>query len=449
MKRQFLRSLGGCLLACAVALPLASCSKNKEQKAEIETLRQELRDRDTNIETIQSQSQELSRKNSELSAKTNEAEQKALQLESQLAQYKSDLESLRGAKANEAAQTSIQTPSQVLESAKTQLVKQLAAVLLIEGDVTSGRGSLIQADGKTWLYSTPQVFSGNSKFTIKGADGTALTKIGGFQMAADANLARVEIQQEMPTKFEFDAKASVDTTTPLVTVSAGSNGEAPQESDCRIARTVGNDFELTINTIPASYGCPLLSAQSGKVIAILGSGAAETAPTLWPNTQQAPVSDPITRAARINRTIEWKPATIAAFLAERHKIDDINKTSRLLFAMAAVKVVGTSLQLNAALGSGGATVLKVLEQNAALPMVAELMKIQTDLDVKKMGIATNDIKRRLSSILSQAKTASARQIQEVKGSAFSSFHRPAAELALKWRAEAEQATTAALDIIGR
>lgn len=93
--------------------------------------------------------------------------------------------------------------------------------------------------------------------------------------------------------------------------------------------------------------------------------------------------------------------------------------------------------------------LKELEQNAALPMVAELMKLNSALTDTKTRVAVRDITRRLSSILSQANSASSRQVQDMKTIVFSFCHRPAAELALKWRAEADQALNASLDKFGR
>ena len=438
------------MLACVVALPLAGCS-NKKDKAEIESLKQEVIDREASVDSLRTKSEDLERTKSELASKVTEADNKASVLQSELDQVKADLEALRNAKSAEAtAQTRTQSPAKVLETAKAQIAKQLAAVVMIEGDVTSGRGTVVQADGKTWLYTSPQVFSGNAKFSIKSADGATVSKFGAFQLAADANLARLEIQQEMPVKFVVDGAAAIEPTTPLMAVSPGSGSAAPQTNECHATRTVGNDFEIESYALQQSGGCPVLGAESGKVVAIIGS--AEAPPTLWPNTQPATVTDQNIRAARLNRTIDWKTTTIAGFLGERHKIEDINRTTRLLYALAAVKVSGESLQLDGPLGgAGGAntSVLKVLEQNATLPMVAELMKIKADLADKKMRIATRDISRRVASVLGQAKSASTRQIQDLKTVVFSPYHRSAVELALKWRGEADQALNTTMDATGR
>ena len=440
------------MLACAVALPLAGCS-NKKDKDEIVSLKQEVLDREATLDSLRTQNEELVRTNSGLTSKVNEADNKTSTLQSQLDQVKADLDALRNAKAAEAATSRTQSPAKAMEATKAQLTKQLAAVVMIEGDVTSGRGTVVQADGKTWLYTSPQVFSGNSKFSIKNAGGAAISKFGAFQLATDANLVRLEIQQEMPVKFEVDSAATIDATTPLLAVNAGAAGAAPQANECHATRTAGNDFEIESYALQQSGGCPVIAAASGKVVAIIGS--VDAPPTLWPNTQPTTGSDQNIRAACLNRTIDWKTTTIGGFLGERHKIEDINRTTRLLYALAAVKVNGESLQLDAPLGGagnlGGAnmSVLKVFDQNTSLPMVAELMKIKADLADKKVRIAARDISRRVSSILSQAKSASTHQVQDLKSVVFSPYHRPAAELALKWRAEADQVLNATIDAIGR
>ena len=447
------------MLACAVALPLASCS-NKKDKTEIQSLKQDVSERDSSLDSLRSRSEELERKNSELTSKVNEAENRANTLQSQFDQVKADLDALRNAKSSEAAvQARTQSPAKNLENTKAKVAKQIAAVVLIEGDVSSGRGTVVQADGKTWLYTSPQVFSGNAKFSIKNTDGTAVSKFGAFQFATDANLVRLEIQQEMPVKFEVDNAATIEATTPLTAVSAtpaaaGSAATEPQPNECHATRTSGNVFEIESYALQQCGGCPVLSAESGKVVAIISSP--ETPPTLWPNTQAAYGTDQNIRAARLNRSIDWKSTTIATFLGERHKIEDINRTTRLLYAFAAVKINGESLQLEGSLGgaAGGiggttTTVLKVLEQNTTLPMVAELMKAKTDLADKKVRSSARDINRRVSSILSQAKSASVRQAQDMKSVVFSPYHRAAAELALKWRAEADQALSTAIDAFAR
>ena len=156
MKYQSPMPLSGIMLACAVALPLAGCS-NKKDKAEIESLKQEVLDRESSLDSLRTRSEDLERAKSELTSKVNEAENKSAALHSQLDQAKADLESLRNAKSNEtAAQSRPQSPAKALEASKAQLTKQLAAVVTIEGDVASGRGTVVQADGKTWLYTTPQ-----------------------------------------------------------------------------------------------------------------------------------------------------------------------------------------------------------------------------------------------------------------------------------------------------
>ena len=449
MNIQFPGSLKAVLLACAVVLPLTGCSKNKAQKAEIESLTQEISDRDTNIQDLENRSTELEQKNAALEGKVSEAEQKANELADQLSRAKSDLEALQKAKATEQAQAATKTPTQVQEATKEQIDKQLPAIVKIEGDVTRSHGVLVQADGKTWMYAAAQGLSGNTKLTIKGADGTAITKFGEFQVATDTSLVRLEIQQEMPVKIAMDNLATVDANTELVAVIPDPNGSGLQVLDCRISKTNGTDFDIETYATQQSQGCPLLAAASGKVIAIFSNGSTSADLTLWPNTQQNTGTEPRTRAARLNRTLEWKPSSLNAFLNERRKIDDLNKTTRLLHALASVTVTGESLQLGGTQGGGTTTMTQVIQQNATDPLVVALKKVQTDLANKKVRVAERDITRRLASILGDAQNASVRQVTEFKGTAFSFYHRPLVESTLKWRAEADQALKATLVTLAR
>ena len=224
--------------------------------------------------------------------------------------------------------------------------------------------------------------------------------------------------------------------------------------DARAAHSTDQGLELDSGYAnPQSDGCPVVATASGKIVAMFG--ATPAAPTLWPPVQAPGTTDSNARAARLNRTIAWQTGTLAGFLAERHKLDDFNRITQLLDALVAVKTSGESLAFDVSPGGGASgsqmttTVAKVLEQNATLPLVAELLKIKADLADKKMRRSARDINRRFGSVLSQAKTASARQVQDWKPAAFSPYYRPAAELALTWRSEADRALAARIDAVGR
>lgn len=438
------RSLGAALFACAVVLPLVSCSKNAAQKAEIESLQQEIADRDTNIQDLETRNTEFEQKNSALESKVSEAEQKAAEMEEQLTRAKSDLEALQKAKAAEQAQAITKTPTQILAATKERINKQLPAIVPIQGDVTRSRGVLMQADNKIWLYAAAQGLSGNTKLTIKGTDGTALTKFGEFQVASDTSLVRLEIQQEIAVKIAVDLTATVDADTPLVAVTADAQGGTLQMLDCRITKTIGSDFDLETYGTQQSQGCPLFAAESGKVVAIFSSGPTSGDLSLWSNPQQTTDYEQRTRAARLNRTIEWKPSSLNAFLDERRKIDDMNKTTRLLHALASVRVAGLSLQLGGAPGDGSTSMLQVIQQNSTHPLVVTLQKVQTDLANTKVRMAERDITRRIAKILGDAQILGTRQTTEFKGTVFSFYHRTFAENTLKWRGEADQALKATL-----
>ena len=442
MQFKFLSVVGRALCVCAVVFSLTACSKKKEHQAAIESLNQEIADRDVGIQDLETRRQELEQKNSELEIKASEAEQKAGQLEEQLRQAQSALDTLQQAK--EAETTKAKTPSQVIEESKAQLGKQAPAVLKIEGDASRGHGSIIQVDGKTWLYSVAQVFSGNAKLSIKDPEGKVLTQFGEFQVAADTSLVRLEIPQAMPVKLEIDPKATVATNTPLMAMSADSRNAGLQMLSCRVAKINDLDFEIDSNALSQNFGCPLFAADSGKVIAIFSPSMGEASRTLWPDDTSNRSDEARTRAVRLNRPIAWKPMNMTGFLEERRKIDDLNKITRMLHALASVKVSDEAIEFGGPIEGSRLAMAQVIQQNAAPGVAAALKKVQSDLANKKVRVAQRDILRGLVKILGETKSNGSRQATELKSIGLSAYHRALAGSALKWHAQADQAIDATL-----
>lgn len=439
MRAYFAKLSLAVLSACAMAFGTSSCSKSTELKAQVASMEQDLKERQTDIEDLRERIRVLEKENAELRDKGRSAEHAANETKNSLQLAQNDLEALRKARTADQERAKAQSPQQLLTNAKNQLNQQLAAVVTIEGDVASGRGFVVQADGKTWLYSTSQAFSGNTKLAVKDSSGTVLNKFGEFQMAADSSVVRLELQQDVPTKFEIAPPANIEPNANLVTLTIPREGGAVQLLECRALQAVGNDVELDVYGTEQSVGCPVIGADSGKIVGVLGSGSAAVGP-LWPNSPDpSSEADPRPRVQRLNRPLEWKTSNIGAFLAERKKIDELNKSTRLLRALSVVRPATTGLVLDGVVANGNVSARQVLEQNAANPVVAELVKFNTTLTSQKVKVAERDINRRVGAALEEAARASRKLAQELKALPISNYHRPLAEAALKWQAEAEAA----------
>lgn len=442
MTLRFTKRAAAACFACTLPFFTTACSKNADQQTKIKQLEQELQDQKHDNEKLRTYQEKIEREKSELKTKANQAEQAANIAKGQAATAQREAESLRAAKTAEVARTRSETPAKKIEARKSGFDEQLAAILIIDGDVSKGRGFLVKADGKTWLYSSAQSFSGNTKLTIKDSSGNIVTKLGEFQVSADSPVVRLEIQQEMPVSFELAPDGTVEASSSLMTASPSAETGALQAIECHPTDIVGNDFGLDASGEQSS-GLPVVATDSGKVVAIL----AQAPPTiaLWPDPQAGAFVDPVPpRAHRVNRSIDWKKSTIAAFLAERRKIDEINSTTRLLHAVAQVRFAGTELQIDGAITDSNLSIRQILDQNAALPMVVELKKLESDLSAKKVRASERDISRRVDRCFQEAASIGRRQTQDLKVANFSFLHKPSAEAALKWRAEADKALAATI-----
>lgn len=439
-----LPQLASALMAGGVTLLATGCSDDTEHKARIKDLEQEVQNYQGENQNLLSRTQELEAKNSELKEQAGNFEREATQAKRMAEDAQRALESMRAAKAAEVEQARSEAPEKKLAAVKSELSQQLAAVVSIDGDVSKGRGLIVKADGKTWLYASPQTLSGNSKLAITGPSGTTLNKFGEFQVAADSPLCRLEILQEVAPAFELAPDAKVEPLAGFITASPSTEGGPLQALECRSSDVTANDFGLETYLTEQSAGCPVIAADSGKVVGMLAPSTA--AASLWPDPLQAGYANPVTpRVQRINRTIEWRKSTLAAFLTERRKLDEFNQITRLLGALALVRYSTTGLELDGTIAGTSVTVSQVLEQNPSLPLVGELKKLHADLtSTKGVRLAGRDITRRLDRVFQDAVSIGKRQTQDIKVATLSPFHRTLAENSLKWRTEADQAMAKAI-----
>ncbi len=443
MTLRFTKRAAAACFACTLPFFTTACSKNAKQETKIKQLEQELQDQKHDNEKLRTYQQKLELEKAELKTKSSQAEQAANIAKGQATTAQREAESLRAAKTAEVARTRSETPAKKLDARKSGFEQQLAAILLLDGDVSKGRGFLVKAEGKTWLYSSAQSFSGNTRLTIKDTSGNIVTKLGEFQVAADSPVARLEIQQEMPVTFELAPDGPVEASSSLMTASPSAETGALQAIECHPTDIVGANFGLDASGEQSS-GLPVVATDSGKVVAMLAP--APLAIPLWPDPQAGSYVDPVPpRAHRVNRAIDWKKSSISAFLAERKKIDELNSTTRILHAVAQIRFAGNELQLDGSITDSNLSVRQILDQNAALPMVVELKKLHSDLSAKKVRASERDISRRVDRSFQEAASIGRRQTQDLKIANFSFLHKPSAEAALKWRAEADKALAATIE----
>lgn len=429
----------------ATAVFLTGC-KDEEQIRKVKELEEQAAGQASEIESLGNRLQETEKERDKLKGDLADASREANAAKQQAAQFQKQMEAMR--KIEEAARETARnaTRRNPSEESKSAVQKLLPAIWMIEGDQGSCRGIATEADGKTWLYFPATSLKGSAKLAVKDASGATVTKFGEFQIAADANLARLEIKQDVPVRIKLDMGAALGENPGILTTSIAAEGGAVKVDETQAGTVSANDIEFGSYNTAAIHGFPLFSAETGALLGITLPDAS-TAADLWETPQATPTG--LSHAARLNRTIDWKPSNMGALLAERRKIDELVRFTRLIDAVALLRPTATGLNTQAMVAGGSTSVRQILDSYKTTPGVPELIKLDESLAAQKVRISDADIKRQFSGLAGSFANSSRKAAADLKTVKPSPCYKSDAENALKWNEAAEKRLSEALASGGR
>lgn len=434
-----------CVPFIASAFLLTSC-KDETQTKRIKELEQENADRISEVETLGSQ---LTEKETEINKLRDdlEAAKRAARLAEDAAKVaQRDAELAKRSEEQLRERTRSKAAENPVETSRKAISEKLAAVWSIQGDKASCRGFVAEADGKTWLYFPATGLAGSSKLTVKDGDGNTVTKFGEFQVAADVNLARLEMKQEVPIRLKIDAAATLGEVPRLLIATADAAGGAPKIDESMAGTSTDQQLEYTSYGNKDFTGSPIFSAESGALMGII-LPAKPPATTLWETGDSPSVG--VAKAARLNRSIDWKPASIGAILSERRKIDELNRMTRLVEAAASIVPGTTGINMETTISGSSLSARQVFEENKSEPAIEGILKLNEGFANQKVKVSESDIKRQFGSAFGQLSNTSRKIATEARAIKPSPIYKSELEASLKWYDDAEKKLAATLAGAGR
>ncbi|MEM1083533.1 MAG: hypothetical protein AAGI48_05385 [Verrucomicrobiota bacterium] len=409
-------------------LLLPGC-ENKKQLAEIEELKTDLESARKDYDAWKERFEEEEQKSDELEEENFKLKREVGSLEKQVASAERDLERLR-ARAEREKEVKQRAPSarEKLAAAKEVAAGHLEAIVTVTGDVTKGSGTLVKADEKVWIYLPASTVAGNTRLEITTSDGTKLDKFGVFELAPDADLARLELKDEV--------EGALDPVEDSGLASGGSMlgvGNADTIIDSRVYEVGAKVIDAGSRFRETSTGSPMFSGESGALFGILAEKAAAER-TLWPQRGAAFKAQEV---SRIDREVKWTAVPIATFLAEAKTLADADRLTRLVFAFAATTPSTSGVAMSARVG-GSMTAEEVLEENKKVPAVEALFKLDEWLKEKGERASKADLDRQIGRTYSELLRISSRNTKKFEGERFSPYHSKVAAQSLEWRKEAEK-----------
>lgn len=310
------------------------------------------------------------------------------------------------------------------------------AVLIIEGDQSSGTGFVVATEGKKYIYTAAHVFSGNNKLTVRNATGTTFRKFGDLEAAEGADLVRMEILDEAKTSLQlFPVEAILQINTPIAALgNGGGNGVVSVEKG-QILGTSGDNLEVDAGIIQGNSGGPVVEVSSGKVVGLV-THLTNARDDVWSEgTRQGKVRR---FACRLNKEWTWKRMKIGNFLADAKTLDAFDEMTRLCFAIVQLEPREDGMRVSQGTAND-ALVMETIRNNGDKPLVKSLLQMNTDLASRKTSMSIPDLKKNFRSILSQARNQATLSNASLKPQNFAWFHRSRADGSLRAREECLEA----------
>jgi serine protease Do len=328
---------------------------------------------------------------------------------------------------------------------KEMAKRVLPSVVVIEGDASSGSGFILREGEKTYLYTAAHVLSGNSKLTAQTSDGTQYVKFGGFELAEGYDMARLEIEGEVADAAKLADPSALAIKRRIFAVGNSGGSGVLTVLDGEVTGLGPSEFELSSEIIKGNSGGPVFDAESGDVMGLV-TRAMAARDDIWSSDTRF---TQIRRfAGRLDGTITWKRMPIGSFLNERKQIDEIDRGTKLLFALSMLRPTTAGLRMDTKIKEG-VTAMQIFNENQDQQAVKDLIEMNGTLGARGMTLSERDLVKKFMSFYQQILSHGQRQTKSFNPAGFSSYHRKEAELTVKWRQDAERAVVAQLANMSR
>lgn len=340
------------------------------------------------------------------------------------------------------APTAAVSPASAAPAANDETARKvMPVVVIIEGDVSTGSGFLVRQGISTYLYTAAHVLSGNNRLTVKTSDGRKFTKFGVFEVADGYDLARLELTEEIESAATLSDSSPLVIGHPVFAIGNSGGGGVLTVLKGAVTGVGPAEFEVDATIIQGNSGGPVFDATTGKVMGVV-TRALAAREDIW--AAETRFSGVRRFAGRLDGRIRWHRIAIGSFLAERRQMDEMDRGTRLLFALSMLRPTVSGLRMNTAIKEG-VTAVQVFGENKDQQAVKDLVDMNTVLQSRGVNLSERDLLKKFANFYRQILWNAQKQSKAFAPVDFSPYHRKEAEQSVKWRANAEAAVNSQLD----
>ena len=339
-------------------------------------------------------------------------------------------------------------PSSLSKSEKRELVEsKLGGVLILENDTGKGSGFIAAQDGGVYLYTAAHVLTGGKNLVIKNSSGATLTNLGACQVAADCDLARIEVTVKPGLALELAKPGEVVVGQDIRAAGNSAGSGVVTLLNGRISGLGPTELEVSAGVVKGNSGGPVFSAETGEVIGVVSRAEAGNGDIWSAGSKFAKVRR---FASRLDRPIPWKSASLESLQTENARLATFDSRTRLAYALAALEPGQSGLRLDMRMGGGqGPTVLEIFKANLNLPPVKRLIEMNGELGDRQLRTSEKDLARRFASFYQDLLRLFADDTASFDPAHYSPPNQKRAARSMAWRREATQLLKLAAANLGR
>ncbi|MDP0489627.1 MAG: trypsin-like peptidase domain-containing protein [Verrucomicrobiota bacterium JB023] len=315
------------------------------------------------------------------------------------------------------------------------------AVVLIKGDSGTGTGFFAREGITTYLYTAAHVLDRNTGLVIEDVTGRQWKDFGDLEVAEGLDLVRIPVTVEVANVLEIRSPEEEDLVSgEFVAAFGNADGAGVITKNEGRVRGVGPEtLEVTSGVVRGDSGGPVVLSD-GTVVALI-THLLEGRDDVWAET--TPSARVRRFACRLDRKIQWKKASLGSFITAQTKIDSYDRVTRLMFALASLRPTTKGLLVDSRVGSGGDTVMDILEDNQEKRVVRELLEMNNSLQARKTNMSERDLRKDFRSYYESLYHSAQKQRLEVRD--VSPYHEAEVKASFEWRADALEAMKEAID----
>lgn len=301
-------------------------------------------------------------------------------------------------------------------------VFDLSGKITITGDSHNGSGILVKSGEAFYVYTDCSIISGNSKITMKTANGNLLQAAQVIQCAEGFPLARIQVKPA-------DAETIPVTLAPK---DSGSKLQAHQyiyplkekQSDrpVKVRAIETNTIELSSRLSDEDRGLAIMTGSKEAIGLVLG----KLPDNQRKNSGTARFKNDGVNVIRLDLDYTWKNTRMKDFLLAQKRILAFDGLTELYTAFSKCRHSGGKIQIPSDARS-------VFSKHDKDRNVSALLKFSDALDKKGMKANEKEVQRKFDSIVGSAMRSAKKQSAATSLTAFDWYHRHFFKESLSWR----------------